>query len=84
MDVGQVFRKISCNSRGCDKMLFRQSFKTEYFLVTVDGAVIAITIRFAKINGNADNFGFLHELKKHKNIKEEFLRAQCETAHCIL
>jgi nucleoside recognition membrane protein YjiH len=50
----------------------------------VDGAVIAITIRFAKINGNADNFGFLHELKKHKNIKEEFLRAQCETAHCIL
>jgi len=75
VDVGPISRKISCNTRGCDKEFFRQSFKTEYFLVNVDGALIAITTRFAKMNENSDNFSFLHDLKKLKNIKE-VLRAQ--------
>jgi hypothetical protein len=66
VDVGTIFRKTSCNSQGCDKKLCRQSFKTEYFLVIVDGALIAITTRFAKMNENSDNFCFLHESRNSK------------------
>jgi hypothetical protein len=47
----------------------------------VDGALTAVTTGFAKINGNSDNFNFLHYLKKHKNMKEEDLRAQCVKPH---
>jgi hypothetical protein len=72
VDVEQIFRKISCNIRGCDKEFFRQSFKIEHFLVIVDGALMAFTTRFAKMNGNSDNFSLIYDLKKLKHIKEKF------------
>jgi hypothetical protein len=50
----------------------------------VDQTLVAFATEFDQVDESADNFSFLHNLKKFKEREKEELKTQCTNLHTVL
>lgn len=62
----------------------QQNFRTQYFLVILDSAIVSISKRFNQINNFNTNFGFLYNISKLKTMPNENIRKHCQDLQIIL
>ncbi|KAF0748928.1 zinc finger MYM-type protein 1-like [Aphis craccivora] len=63
----------------------QQNFRTQYFLVILDSAIMSMSKRFNQINNFNSNFGFLYDISKLKTMPDDLqIRKHCQDLHIIL
>ncbi|KAL4131234.1 hypothetical protein QTP88_008575 [Uroleucon formosanum] len=59
-------------------------FRINYFLVVINEAIESINKRFHQLESYSNNFGFLYQIGKVKNMEEDELRKYCKDLHLVL
>lgn len=60
------------------------TFKRDYFIVILDQAIISMEERFKQFKWYEENFGFLFNINKIKEINDEHLMKHCKDLQNIL
>lgn len=62
----------------------QQNFRTQYFLIILDSAIMSMSKRFNQINNFNSNFGFLYDVSKLKTMSDKEIRKHCQDLQIIL
>lgn len=61
-----------------------QRFRTQYFLVILDSAIISMSKRFNQINNFNSTFGFLYDMSKLKTMADTEILKHCQDLQTVL
>lgn len=62
----------------------KSRYETDFFNTMIDSIVSNMDSRFISLNQHFENFGFLYDLSKLKNIPKEHILKNCQDLHTVL
>ncbi|XP_023215204.1 uncharacterized protein LOC111618017 [Centruroides sculpturatus] len=62
----------------------KSRYETDFFNTTIDSIISNMDSGFMSLNQHFENFGFLYDLSKLKNIPKEQILKNCQDLHSVL